>query len=38
MPKFGTINALVEYFWAKILRTIVIFESVGTRVGPVSRD
>ena len=26
MSKFGTKNALFEYFWAKFLRTIVIFE------------
>ena len=25
MSKFGTKNALFEYFWAKFLRTIVIF-------------
>ena len=26
IPKFGTKNALLEYFWARILKTIVIFE------------
>ena len=26
MPKFGTKNALFGYFWARILKNIVIFE------------
>ena len=26
MPKFGTKNALIGYFWARILKNIVIFE------------
>ena len=29
MPKFGTKSALFGYFWAGILKTIVIFE-IGT--------